>query len=110
MDAKVGGRVVTPRIGKPVEVNALWLNAAAAMSQFARVLGRNASRYEGLAERTRNGFARFWNSEKQYCFDVIDDPGSPEGKDAALRPNQIFAVSLPQTALSSDHHTAVVYV
>ncbi len=110
MDAKVGGRVVTPRIGKPVEVNALWLNAAAAMSQFSRALGRDAARYEGLAERTRTGFARFWNSEKQFCFDVIDSLGSPDGKDVALRPNQIFAVSLPETALTQEQQRAVVDV
>ncbi len=110
MDAKVGGRVVTPRIGKPVEVNALWLNAVAAMSGFARALGRNAARYEGLAERTRTGFTKFWNSEKQFCFDVIDAPGSPDGKDTSLRPNQILAVSLPETALTQEQQRAVVDV
>ena len=110
MDAKVGDRVVTPRIGKPVEVNALWLNAAAAMGRFAQALGGNAARYEGLAERARTGFARFWNAEKQFCFDVIDAPGSPNGKDTALRPNQIFAVSLPETALTPEQQRAVVDV
>ena len=110
MDAKVGGRVVTARIGKPVEVNALWLNAEEAMARFALALGRNAARYEGLADRTRSGFARFWNSEKQFCFDVIDAPGNPDGKDAALRPNQIFAVSLPATAFTPEQQRAVVDV
>ena len=110
MDAKVGGRVVTPRIGKPVEVNALWLNAAASMARFARTLGREATRYEALADRARSGFARFWNPDKQFCFDVIDAPGSPEGKDATLRPNQIFAVSLPETALTGEQQRAIVDV
>ncbi len=110
MDAKVGDRVVTPRIGKPVEVNALWLNAAATMARFARTLGQNATRYEELMERARTGFARFWNSEKKFCFDVIDAPGSPDGKDGALRPNQIFAVSLPETALAPEQQRAVVDV
>jgi predicted glycogen debranching enzyme len=110
MDAKVGDRVITPRIGKPVEVNALWLNAVAAMERFAFTLGRNAARYEGLAERARTGFARFWNSKKQFCFDVIDSPGLPDGKDAALRPNQIFAVSLPESALTPEQQRAVVDV
>src|ERR1700686_1820396 len=55
-DAKVGAHVVTPRIGKPVEVNALWLNAAAAMAGFRRALGRNPPRYEGIPERARTGF------------------------------------------------------
>ena len=110
MDAKVNGRVVTPRIGKPVEVNALWLNAAAAMARFARVLNRDTARYENLAERARTGFAKFWNPEKQYCFDVIDAPESPGGKDASLRPNQIFAVSLPETGLTGDQQRAIVDV
>jgi predicted glycogen debranching enzyme len=110
MDAKVGDRVVTPRIGKPVEVNALWLNAAASMARFARALGRNAARYEALAQSSRTGFAKFWNSEKQFCYDVIDAPGSPDGKDPALRPNQILAVSLPETALTPEQQRAVVDV
>jgi len=110
MDAKVGGRVVTPRIGKPIEVSALWLNAATSMARFARALGHDADRYEHLAERARTGFARFWNADRQFCFDVIDDPESPEGKNAALRPNQILAVSLPDTALSLDQQRAVVDV
>jgi predicted glycogen debranching enzyme len=110
MDAKYGDYVVTPRIGKPVEVNALWLNAAATMARFARTLGRPASRYESIAERARTGFARFWNPARQFCFDVIDDPGIPDGNDATLRPNQIFAVSLPETALSPEQQRAVVDV
>src|ERR1700730_11531568 len=110
MDAKVGDRVVTPRIGKPVEVNALWLNAAEAMAGFARAIGGNAAQYERLAERTRTGFARFWNSERQFCFDVIDSPGCPDGKDATLRPNQILAVSLRESALASEQQRAVVDV
>ncbi len=110
MDAKVGARVVTPRIGKPVEVNALWLNAAAAMAGFAKATGRDAARYDGLAGRIRSGFARFWNSERKFCFDVIDSPESTDGKDAALRPNQIFAVSLPETPLTPEQQRAVVDV
>ncbi len=110
MDAKVGDYVVTPRVGKPVEVNALWLNAAASMARFARSLGRNHARYEDLAAHARTGFAKFWNAEKNYCFDVIDSPASPAGKDAALRPNQIFAVSLPETALTLQQQRLVVDV
>jgi predicted glycogen debranching enzyme len=110
MDAKVNGRVVTPRIGKPIEVNALWLNATATMARFAGILGRNAARYEILRTSARAGFAKFWNAEKQFCFDVIDAPGSEDGKDAALRPNQIFAVSLPETALDAKQQRAVVDV
>jgi predicted glycogen debranching enzyme len=110
MDARVSGREVTPRTGKPVEVNALWLNAAASMARFARSLGRDAARYENLAKAARASFAKFWNSEKQFCYDVIDAPGSPGGKDASLRPNQILAVSLPETALAPEQQSAVVDV
>ena len=110
MDAKVDGRVVTPRIGKPVEVNALWLNAVSSMALFAQALGRSVARYESLAENTRHGFARFWNEERNCCFDVLDSPGFAEGNDAALRPNQIFAVSLPETGLTADQQRGVVDV
>jgi predicted glycogen debranching enzyme len=110
MDAKIGEHVVTPRVGKPVEVNALWLNAVAAMARFAQALARNAERYDDLAASARKGFARFWNSGKNSCFDVIDAPGIAGGLDAALRPNQIFAVSLPESALTPDQQRAVVDV
>jgi predicted glycogen debranching enzyme len=108
MDAKAGDRVVTPRIGKPVEVNALWLNAATTMARFARAIGRSGDRYEELALRARAGFARFWNPARQSCFDVIDGPGGAGDSDASLRPNQIFAVSLPETALTPEQQRAVV--
>ena len=105
MDAKVDNWVVTPRIGKPVEINALWLNAVSTMTEFARLLGRPTAGYACLVKRARKGFARFWNEEKQCCFDVIDGPG---GNDASIRPNQIFAVSLPETALTPDQQKSVV--
>src|ERR1700739_2945554 len=59
MDAKVGDWVVTPRIGKPVEINALWYNALCIMADFAEMLGRPADRYRNLAEQARVNFARF---------------------------------------------------
>ena len=110
MDAKVGDRVITPRMGKAVEVNALWLNATTAMSQFGRAIDKAGNRYDELAERARAGFARFWNPAAQYCFDVIDGPGGANDNDASLRPNQIFAVSLPETALTPAQQQAVVDV
>ena len=105
MDAKVGDWVVTPRIGKPVEINALWLNAVSTMTEFARLLGRPSAGHACLVKRARKGFARFWNEATQCCFDVLDGPG---GNDASIRPNQIFAVSLPETALSPEQQRAVV--
>lgn len=97
MDAKVGDWVVTPRIGKPVEVNALWYNALISMVYFADVLGETGTEYQQLAANTRSQFAKFWNAAGGYCYDVID---SPNGNDPSFRPNQIFAVSLPAMTLS----------
>jgi predicted glycogen debranching enzyme len=105
MDAKVGDWVVTPRIGKPVEINALWLNAVVAMSRFARLLGRPETCYAYLLKRARKGFARFWNQAAQCCFDVLD---GPNGNDATIRPNQIFAVALPESGLTLEQQRAVV--
>jgi predicted glycogen debranching enzyme len=92
MDAKVDDWVVTPRIGKPIEINALWYCALRSMAKFARQLGKPYKEYDVLADRTLIKFSRFWNADIGYCYDVLD---SPDGDDASLRPNQIFAVSLP---------------
>ncbi len=74
MDAKVDDWVVTPRIGKPVEINALWYNALSVMVEFARQLDEDPAPYFELAERVKAGFGRFWNAEMGYCFDVLDGP------------------------------------
>lgn len=92
MDAKVGDWVVTPRIGKPIEINALWHHALCVMAQFARRLHEPVSNFETAAEHVRQNFFKFWNQETGYCFDVID---GPNGNEASLRPNQIFAISIP---------------
>jgi predicted glycogen debranching enzyme len=110
MDVKTGDWVVTPRIGKPVEVNALWLNAITTMARLGRAIGRTGNRYDELAELARTGFAQFWNPATQFCFDVIDGPGGTGDNDASLRPNQIFAVSLPESALTPAQQQAVVDV
>jgi predicted glycogen debranching enzyme len=107
MDAKVGDWVVTPRIGKPVEVNALWYNALATMADFARTLKESPEPFEAAASRARTGFQKFWNAAAGYCFDVIGGPG---GDDASLRPNQLLAVSLPVSPLAPDQQRAVVDV
>jgi predicted glycogen debranching enzyme len=108
MDAKVGDWVVTPRTGKPVEVNALWINALETIAEFARLLARPSGGYEKLSAKAQKNFQRFWNEERGCCFDVIDVPGG--SNDASLRPNQIFGVSLPVSALSEDQQKAVVDV
>lgn len=105
MDAKVGDWVVTPRIGKPIEVNALWYNALRTMSKFAQKLQKPHQPYDTMAEATLQGFGRFWNEPKGYCFDVLD---GPQGNDASLRPNQIFAVSLPESPLTAAQQRSVV--
>ncbi|EAW36947.1 amylo-alpha-1,6-glucosidase [Lyngbya sp. PCC 8106] len=92
MDAKVGDWVVTPRMGKPIEVNVLWYHALQMMIRFAQKLGKPHDEYQQLAQQTAKGFARFWNEAAEYCYDVLD---TPNGNDASLRPNQILAVSLP---------------
>src|SRR5438034_313440 len=105
MDAKVGDWVVTPRIGKPVEINALWYNALVAMAGFARRLRRPAEELDTQAARVATGFERFWNRHDGWCFDVLD---GPDGNETALRPNQILAVSLPASALPPARRRAVV--
>jgi predicted glycogen debranching enzyme len=92
MDAKVDDWVVTPRIGKPIEINALWYNALRTIAQFARHLNQPDQDYVALADRVYSNFSRFWNAELGYCYDVLD---GLDGDDTALRPNQLFAVSLP---------------
>ncbi|WP_254174265.1 amylo-alpha-1,6-glucosidase [Planktothrix pseudagardhii] len=105
MDAKIGDWVVTPRIGKPIEINALWYNALRIMGKFARQIGRPYQEYDALADRALARFERFWHPELGYCYDVID---GIYGDDATLRPNQIFAVSLPNSALPPEQQRAVV--
>lgn len=106
MDALVNGEVITPRYGKPVEINALWYNALRTMSAFATTLGQDASQYEQMAETTKRGFVRFWNQDTGYCFDVLDTPDGTN--DPALRPNQIFALSLPESPLTKEQQQGVI--
>jgi len=105
MDAKVDDWVVTPRIGKPVEVNALWYHALRCMTDFARVLDADPAPYADAADRAEAHFDRFWQPERGYLFDVVD---GPEGDDARLRPNQLLAASLEHSPLPADRQRAVV--
>jgi predicted glycogen debranching enzyme len=107
MDAKVGDWVVTPRIGKPIEVNALWVNALRACAELAQLVGRDSYAFTVAATRAEQGFERFWSAEHGWCFDVVD---GPNGDDAALRPNQLFAVALPIDVLDADRRRAIVDV
>ncbi|HIK53331.1 MAG TPA: glycogen debranching enzyme family protein [Oscillatoriales cyanobacterium M59_W2019_021] len=107
MDAKVEDWVVTPRMGKPVEISALWYNALKIVEKIARRLNRPGGEYRQLAENTATGFDRFWNPQLGYCYDVLD---TPNGNDASLRPNQLFAVSLSEVGglLSASQQRTVV--
>ncbi len=105
MDAKVNNEVITPRIGKPIEINALWYNALRTMALFARRINKPHQEYTAMADRTQLRFARFWNSEKNYCYDVLD---THNGDDITLRPNQLFAVSLPEPLLSQPQQRSIV--
>jgi predicted glycogen debranching enzyme len=108
MDAKVGDWVVTPRIGKPVEINALWFNALTIMRDFAHQLGdvEGAREYASASERVARSFnERFWYADGGYLYDVVD---GPEGDDPSLRPNQLFAISLRHPLLDNGRARAVV--
>lgn len=99
MDAKVEGWVVTPRHGKAVEINALWYNALRLMEGWTREVGRggDSAAMGALADQVRVSFnRRFWYAEGGYLYDVLGEGGAV---DSALRPNQIFALSLPHPVL-----------
>jgi predicted glycogen debranching enzyme len=107
MDAKVGDWVVTPRRGKPVEIQALWYNALCIMEDLARKFGDQPGqkRYRNMATVASWSFNRlFWNETAGCLYDVLN--GGPP--DASIRPNQIFAVSLPHSMLSPERAKAVV--
>lgn len=104
MDAKLGDWVVTPRHGKPVEINALWYNALIGMVEFSRLLGKKPEVFETLAAKTYAGFSRFLKSDGG-LYDVLDGPA---GNDSSVRPNQILAVSLHYSALAPQLQARVV--
>jgi predicted glycogen debranching enzyme len=110
MDAKVGDWVVTPRRGKAVEINALWYNALMLLAGWLQEAG-DSSTADSLfqrADRTREQFnKRFWADDPGYLFDVVD---GEHGDDAACRPNQIFAISLPHPVLERSRWAAVIGV
>lgn len=105
MDAKVGDWVVTPRAGKPVEVNALWYNALRAIADLAGRLGQDGAPYAALAERAQRGFQRFVRPDGAGLLDVLDGAG---GEDGSVRPNQLLAVSLPDSPLDPTTRAAVL--
>ncbi len=107
MDARVDGQPVTPRHGKPVEVNALWYNALRLMEQWAGELrdAPGARRYGALSAQVEVAFDRaFWNSARGCLYDVL----LPEGPDGRIRPNQVLALSLAFPLLSEQRRLLVL--
>ena len=107
MDAKLGDWVVTPRQGKPVEIQALWYNALCIMEDLANRFGDEAAqkRYRHMAAVAQWSFNRlFWNEKLGCLYDLVN--GGPP--DPSIRPNQIFAVSLPHSMLRQDRARSVV--
>ncbi|MBT6146858.1 MAG: glycogen debranching protein [Gemmatimonadetes bacterium] len=110
MDAKVGEWVVTPRIGKPVEIQALWINALDTAARFARLCGDDESAAVCVedARRAATSFARrFWNEDRHCLYDLVD---GPNGDDAAIRPNQLLALSLPVAVVDDKHARQILTV
>ena len=109
MDAKVGDWVVTPRYGKPVEIQALWYNALRVMEQLAeRFEEPNAKQqYRAIADRARTSFNElFWNEEAGCLFDVVNGAM----RDASIRPNQVIAISLTNTMISKERSQRILRV
>jgi len=113
MDARLPERVVTPRIGKPVEINALWYNALRIASDFAARLGdlSRADKWRGLAGKCLSAFgARFWNASRGCLYDVVDPFGVGGDADGSIRPNQLLAISLTHPILDKARWREVVDV
>ena len=105
MDVRIGDWVATPRHGKPVEINALWYNALRIMESLCEKFDEDASAYRTRAEQVKESFnAKFWDSANQCLFDVVDG----DEPDDHIRPNQVYAVSLPFSLLPEEQEKAVV--
>ena len=110
MDAKIGDWVVTPRMGKPVEVHALWYNA---LKIFAQLLEWNGQQHDAWqvnlsAEKAKKSFEeKFWFAEGNFLYDVIDENGNP---DHSLRPNQLLAISLPYSLVAGERALAIMKI
>ncbi len=107
MDAKIGDWVVTPRHGKPVEIQALWYNALRVFETFAAAVGDESSRIftHEMADLAKKSFnAKFWNGAGEFLFDVVDG----QMCDSSIRPNQIFAASLHHAVLEPARSVAML--
>lgn len=108
MDVKAGDWLPTPRIGKPVEIQALWYNALRLLERWCNAAEEPVEEIpEWRALIEQHFMERFWNDEGGYLYDVID---SPDGDDPSLRPNQVLALSLPHTLVPDDRARQVLSV
>ena len=107
MNETIGDWCATPRIGKCVEVNALWYNCLMAMAEMSAMKGRDPFEYRAVASWVKEAFAQtFWNEKKHCLYDFVND----EQKDSSIRPNQIFALSLPHMLLEPKEAKSVLRV
>ena len=109
MDAKVGDWVVTPRQGKPVEIQALWYNALRVMQNLAKKFGEKEfeKQYQEMADRAHKSFnEKFWNKAEGCLYDLVDG----DNRDGSIRPNQIIAVSLANSMVAKPKARSVIHV
>jgi predicted glycogen debranching enzyme len=109
MDAKIGDWVVTPRTGQPVEIQALWYNALKIMQDLAHRFGHadNENLYTAASSRLQETFnVVFWNEEQRCLYDVLDG----DARDASVRPNQVFAISLYHSMVPTDRARSILEV
>ena len=105
MNERIEDWVATPRIGKCVEINALWYNVLMAMGEMSELVGRDPYEFRAVASWIKEAFEQtFWSQEHGYLYDVVTD----EENDSSLRPNQIFALSLPYPLLSGKKARSVL--
>ncbi|MEK9141474.1 MAG: amylo-alpha-1,6-glucosidase, partial [Nitrospirota bacterium] len=108
MDVKIGGWVVTPRYGKPVEIQALWMRALDVGARLADEFGESEYALGCLRDRMQavESFRkRFWHKDGTYLYDTID---GPEGDDPSVRPNQVYAISLCDDLLTKEQAKQVL--
>jgi predicted glycogen debranching enzyme len=110
MDAKVNGQVITPRMGKPVEIQALWYNALMIYSELLKLDQQDdlADETETMADKVKATFTKkFWNATGKYLYDALDENDQP---DTSVRPNQLFAISLPFALIDGTKAKSVIKV
>jgi glycogen debranching enzyme len=110
MDARIGTWVVTPRMGKPVEIQALWYNVLKIFAELLRMNGQNgdANIVEQTATKAKASFDNlFWNEDLNCLYDVIDENGKPNSE---LRPNQLFTISLPFALVEGEKAKSILEI